>query len=308
MNLRQLEAFRMAMLHGSITRAAKAMRLSQPAVTKLIAALEQEVGFRLFDRAPGGVIPTPEAIAFHEELERSYLGLQRLAQSAREIRDLRRGHVRIAAMPALATDLVPSIISRFSATYPDIRISLDVHTSPRIADLTAAAAFDFGFAHLPNRRPDLTVVASYEMACVVAMPPGHPLAARKMIRPQDLDGVAMVALSHHTVTARHVDQMFIDADVTPQIRGECQPSFAACALVARGVGISIVDPLTPAMFGEDTLSVRPLDPLIPFHFRLIRPAGLPQSRAAAAVMDDAIATVEASPLIERTGRERRDTS
>ena len=292
----------MAMLHGSITRAAKAMSLSQPAVTKLIAALEEDVGFKLFDRTAGGVIATPEAIAFHEELERSYLGLQRLAQSAREIRDLRRGQVRIAAMPALATDLVPSIVSAFSAAHPEIRISLDVHTSPRIADLIAAAAFDFGFAHLPRRRPDVTVVASYEMACVVVMPPDHPLASKSRIQPQDLEDLPMVALSHHTATAQHVDQMFVDADVTPQIRGECQPSFAACALVARGVGVSIVDPLTPAMFGEGTLCVRPLEPRIPFHFRLIRPADLPQSRAAAAVMEAAIATVDASPSVQRRGQ------
>ena len=299
MQFRQLEAFRAVMIHGSITKGAEAMGITQPAVTRLIGDLEAAVGFALFHRTASGVVPTPEAVTFREELERSFGGLDRLRQAAGEIRDLRRGHVRIAAMPAVAAVTAPSIVGRFKAGHPDIQVTLDVHTSPRLVDLVAAGRFDLGFAHLPRPRPDITVVASYRMACVVAMPPGHPLAGQPLVTPRDLAGVPMVALSHHTVTARHVDQMLLAADIVPDIRVECQPSYAACALVVDGVGISIVDPLTPTLYGPDRLVTRPFEPTVPFDFRVMRQAGDPPSKAAARFTDLAVSVLDGDPVLAR---------
>jgi DNA-binding transcriptional LysR family regulator len=299
MNLRQLEAFRAAVAHGSFTRAAEAMGVSQPAVTRLIADLEAAVGFRLFDRGVGGAVPSPEAAMLHEELERSYLGLARLSQVAREIRDLRRGHVRVAAMPAVASMMAPTVIARFVAAHPEVRVTLDGHTAPRVLDLTAAGEFHLGFAHCPQPRADLTVLAQYRLDCVVVLPPSHALAAAEAIGPGDLDGVGLVALSHHTVTAGHVDTVFAEAGVTPAIRVECQPSYAACALVAQGVGVAIVDPLTPQVFGPETLAVRPFRPAVPFDFAVVRPEAGAIPAAAEAFAATAIDQLDARPEMRR---------
>ncbi|UOM35617.1 LysR family transcriptional regulator [Acuticoccus sp. I52.16.1] len=297
LHLRQLEAFRMTVEKGSITRAAEAMSLSQPAVTKLVAALEADLGFSLFERTANGVVPTPEGVAYHGELERALLGLARLEEAAREIRGLKRGHVRIGAMPAVATAFAPDVICSIKADHPGMRVILDVHTSQRVADLTAAAAFDLGFAHLPERRNDIEVVASYGMDCVVVMPPDHPLAALPVIRPADLSGIPMVALGQHTVMASLLDAVFADADVARTIAVECQPSFAACALVVRRAGVAIVDPLTPQLFGPDQLVTRPFIPTARFTFRLIRPIGVPHSHAAQVAVDAVLEMAEKSPAI-----------
>ncbi len=297
MHLRQLEAFRLTVEKGSITKAADAMGLSQPAVTKLVAALEADLGFTLFERTANGVVPTPEGIAYHAELERALLGLARLEEAAREIRGLKRGHVRIGTMPAIATAFAPDVICRIKADHPGMRVILDVHTSQRVVDLTAAAAFDIGFVHLPEPRNDVEVVASYALDCVVVMPPDHPLAALPTIRPVDLTGVEMVALGQHTVMASMLDAIFAEADVARTITVECQPGFAACALVARRAGVAIVDPMTPTLFGSDTLVVRPFKPNCRFTFRVIRPIGVPHSHAARVALAAVLEMAEANPVL-----------
>ncbi len=296
LNPRQLEAFQAVMRHGAVTRAATALGISQPAVSRLVADLEIALGFQLFLRAGGRVTPTPEAESFMEELERSYVGLDRLVQAAAEIRDQRRGHVRLAALPAMALALVPRLLGRFAEAHPGVKVTFDVHTSARIVDLVAAGQFHLGLAHLPESRGEVETLAAYRLACVAALPAEHALTKRRRLTPKDLAGVPLVALAHHTVTARHISQAFLAADVRPAIAVECQPSYAACALVAQGVGVAIVDPLTAAVFDGKDLVTRPFAPEIPFDVRLLRPAKRQSSTAAEALAD---------LLLAGLGREKR---
>lgn len=292
----QLDAFRATHAHGSFTRAAKVLGLSQPAVTKLMAGLEAELGFALFLRHSGGVTPTPEGDAFAEAVERHYLSLERLTQSTEDIAAMRSGHVRLATMPAVATDLLPKALAAVTSSRPSLRLMLDVHASPRVVEMVAAGAFDLGFAHLPEPRADIAVLASCTMDCVIVMAPNHPLAALETVSPKDLDGVPMVMLSSHTITARHLAHVLLDHDVTARVAIECQPSFVACAMVANGLGVSIVDPLTPQLIGRAVVT-RPFIPRVPFRFRVIRPARTPLSRAAAVVADGILEHIAAAPMI-----------
>lgn len=292
----QLDAFRAAYAHGAITRAAEVLGLSQPAVTKLVARLEVDLGFALFQRGSGGVTPTPDGHAFAEAVERHYLGLERLSRTARDIAEMRSGHVRLATMPAVATDLLPEALSGVRRALPGLRLTLDVHTSPRVVEMVAAGAFDLGFAHLPERRSDIEVMASCDMACVAVMAPDHPLAARDVIGPSDLEGVPLVLLSNHTVTAQHVAQVLLAHDIAADATMECQPSFVACAMAARGLGLSIVDPLTPRMMGAAVVT-RPFLPRLPFRFRMIRPSGMALSRAAQALADGVLEHIARTPVI-----------
>ena len=100
MKIRQLEAFRALILRQTVTRAADMLHISQPAVTRLINDLETDVGFSLFDRINGRLNPTPEAMVLFEEVERSFAGIDRIAQTAEQIKSLRRGSLHIAGAPA----------------------------------------------------------------------------------------------------------------------------------------------------------------------------------------------------------------
>lgn len=269
------------MKHGSITRAADVMHISQPAVSRLIAGLESDIGFMLFIRSGGKTQPTAEAESLIEEVDFFFSGLEKVYAAAKEIKMLQRGQIRLAGMPAVSFRLLPEIVGAFCHRYPAVKVTMDVHTSPSIVKLLTARQFDLGLAQMPEVRPDIDVLATYRMECVCAMPPGHRLAGHDRITAIDLQNEPMIALSHHTLAAQHVAQNFLAADVRPSIMIESQPSYAACALVAEGAGLAIVDPLTCRFFGRDRIVAVPFAPAVPFDVRLMRPAGAPTSNVSA---------------------------
>lgn len=290
---RHIEAFRAVMAHGGIGRAAEVLGVSQPAVSRAIAGLEQDVGFVLFDRVGRGLEPTQEARLLMREVETYFLGLDRVAQAASAIRESRHGHLRISTMPALAVSAAPDVVERVAAAFPDARVTLDVRTSPRIADLVGAGRYDLGVAHLDQPRADLEELGAWDVDCVCVMTRDHPLAARAEIQAGDLSGVAVVLLAFETSTAQKLEQVFVAAGVRPEIKLEAQPSYAAFFLAARGLGVAVIDAFTAAALATDGVAVRPLRPRVGFGFKLLRPSGArpsllaEQSAAVAASAIDA---------------------
>jgi DNA-binding transcriptional LysR family regulator len=288
---RQIEVFRAVMNYGGINRASKILNISQPAVSRMISSLEADTGIALFERSGRAVKPTPEAHQLKSEVDTFFIGLDRISQAAGEIRELRRGHVRMTVMPALALSVTPAIMRQVTAKHPTIKTTLDVHTSPRIGDLIASGQFDLGIGHLAISRPEIEVLGTWRVDCVCVMACDHHLAGHQVLRPEDLDGEALVSLSYQTDTAQWLDQVFHSAGVRPRIRVEAQPSYAACLLAAAGLGITIVDALTGEFFRSDNICVVPFGPGIPFEFKLIRPSGTRPSALASEFAEIAIETM-----------------
>ncbi|QPM89706.1 LysR substrate-binding domain-containing protein [Pseudooceanicola algae] len=284
MNPKQLTAFRMVMQHGTITEASRALSVSQPAVSRLIADLEADIGFPLLHRPGGKAIPTREAYEFYQEVERMFYGLDRLSQVAEEIRMLNRAVCRVASMPMVSFEILPRALKQIVDGHSGIDVNHDVHTSARILDLLASRQIDIGIAQTDPGRGDVEILAAYRTNCVCVMSPDHPLRTRAAITPEDLQGEPMVALNFRTLTYSYLMRCFAEAGIAPKIVAETQPSYSACSLAALGVGIAVVDPITPGILG-DRVQVVPFTPKIPFDYQIIKPAGMPMSRAATAFFD-----------------------
>lgn len=138
-----------------------------------------------------------------------------------------------------------------------------------------------GLAQTLSDRTDVDVLATYRCDCVCVMRPDHPLAGRDRITPGDLQGQPLVALNYRTLTYSYMMQCLAEAGVSPNIVAETQPSYSACGLAALGVGIAIVDPITPGIFGTSLARV-PFVPAIPFTFQVMKSRDVPLSRAGQA--------------------------
>ncbi|OSP56767.1 LysR substrate-binding domain-containing protein [Pseudoruegeria sp. SK021] len=299
MNERQINAFRQVIRLGSVTAAARSLSVSQPAISRLIRDLEADLGFDLFERRAGKVFPTPEARAFASEVERMYYGMARLSQFAEEMRDMHHGALSIATLPMVSFQILPQALSQFLTTFNRMRVTHNVHNSPRVLDMVAAGQADIGLAQSMPGRHDVRRLASWRTDCVVALPTAHALAGRDALGPTDLVGVPMVALSHQTVTAGYVAERFATAGAAQTIAVESQPSYSACALVSQGIGAAIVDPFTPRAFPKEQLVVVPFEPAIPFDLHLLGHAEQAPSRSAAAFAEVLIAVMDATPGVRR---------
>ncbi len=117
---RQFDAFRAVMMTGGMTAAAEVMRITQPAVSRLISDLEYNLKLRLFERRGNQINPTPEATALMAEVERSYLGLEHVKAFARDLRLARAGSLRIARCRR-SLGFLPFLVARFRESRPACR-------------------------------------------------------------------------------------------------------------------------------------------------------------------------------------------
>ncbi len=130
MNERQIGAFRQVMRLGSMTAAAHALSVSQPAVSRLIADLEANLGFALFERRAGKLFPTQDAHAFGSEVERMFYGLDRLERFAKDLRGLHQGALTLATLPMVSFSILPRTLARFLRDHAGLHVAHNVHTSP----------------------------------------------------------------------------------------------------------------------------------------------------------------------------------
>ena len=158
-NHRQIEAFRAVFQTGSMTAAGALIGVTQPAISRLIRDLEGEIGWSLFDRSAGKLIPTPDAVALFREVQRSYHGLDRVADAAAQLGRRREGELRIAASVAPSFHGLPPVLTRFRKAWPGVLLSLHTASSPEVLDLVAMRHCDLGVAVLPPEAPGVTIEA-----------------------------------------------------------------------------------------------------------------------------------------------------
>ncbi len=277
LNVRQLEAFRAVIETGSVTRAAEMLRVSQPAVSKLLSALARECGFDLFRRLGNRLIPTAEAMALFGEVERLFVGVEHVARHAGDIRELRQGQLSIAAFPAIAARTLPCIITEFRGIHPGTAVSLVSRSSRTLVDWIAAQRADLGLGLMTVDIPGVQFepLGSFPGVCV--MHPDHRLARKPVIEACDLHGEPFIALGVEDRSRFRVDQAFESLSIRRNIIIEAQQSEAACAFAAAGAGVSIVEPFSASGFRQDELAVRPFHPTVRFDMWLLIASYIPRA-------------------------------
>ena len=277
LNFRQLEAFHAVMTTGSASRAAELLKVSQPAISRAVAELEAAVGFALFNRVRSRLVPTPEGQLFFADVGVSFAGLARLRSSAARIRDFGSGAVRVASLAALGSTLVPRAIRAFRHTHPRVAITLQVVSSSAVRDLVVTGQFGIGLAadEVDLSGVDHRPFGSFWALC--AVPPGHALTHRRVIKPSDLDGQPFVALSPEDRARAAMNKAFEEAGVQPDIVVETPNAATVCALVLEGIGLGLVNPMAADGFAERGLVLLPFEPAVYFKAHLLFRPGVQRS-------------------------------
>lgn len=240
LTFRQLEAFKAVMDSGTVVRAAEHMRLSQPAVSRLLSDLETGIGLRLFDRRRGRLTPRQEAVELSDEVDRCFVGLDRIAEAAQSIRSRQGGHIRLAALPGFALGAVGGVVAQFICRDPGIGLTLELRSRSQLLSEVANNLHDLGLCTSPVENPALGIrhLVTLDLMCLV--PEGHALSRQEVITPHDLDGVDCVLGTDKTPMRRRIEQTFEDAQAQPHIRFEVGTIDTASALVAQGLAVSIM--------------------------------------------------------------------
>lgn len=285
MNLLYLAAFRAVMLSGTVSAAAEILGRSQPAVSRLLDKLEEELGVSLFERRRGLVAPTRAAQLLLDEIERAYVSLENLKSFAARVAEGESSRIAIAVMPALGITFVPQLLAKFREDWAHTRVILNVWLSADIEEWAAAQQVDFGLAEIPLKRTGFRAEVFSDMPYIAAVPRDHVLADKSCLGPSDLVQGPFISWSSSVAAGQLIAQAFRSTGFT--LDPACEVTFSASAyeMVKQGIGIALVDPYTALKQYDSRVRLIPFAPTIPFNVALLRPEARPPSRAVDALLD-----------------------
>lgn len=283
--LRALRNFHAIVRLGSVTGAAREMGLAQPTASRLLSQLEEDVGFELFHRDRGRLIPSPDGLLLFEEVDRALDNVDRVYDLVRDISDYRVGQLKLVAPPSFTEGVLPDIAALFIRKFPQVHLTIDSHNLEAAKALIATRAVDAGFIRMPLDRPDLRAepVMISETACVLRG--DHPLASREVIDAGSLKGVPLVLLGLGRSSRAQIDAAFAEAGVRPNVRVETHTVGSACALATRGVGVAIVNEVLARSYVRDDAVMRRFSPSITHEYAFVTSSMTRPSRLADEFLD-----------------------
>ncbi len=276
------------MLTGSVSEAARNLHRTQPAISSLIAGLEDDIGFKLFARRGGRLHPVPEAHYLFEEAGEIIGRLDAAEATIKSVRDLDRGTIRIVSMIGPSVFMLPDLIGRFVEGREQVRVSLITRSSIRVQQLVSVQQYDMGLADLgfvgANRSPLVDhEVMSFE--CLCAMPAGDPLAETRCVTAADLDGKPMATLHADHPAFTQTKAAFDEMGARLNGRFESVYFIPMFTYVERGLAYAVVDPLSAESYkrfsgGDPRIVFRPFRPVVHLIASIMTPVHRPLSNLA----------------------------
>ncbi|HBO77681.1 LysR substrate-binding domain-containing protein [Cupriavidus metallidurans] len=282
MRLRHLEIFHAVMRTGSLSRAAELLFISQPAASKVLAHAERDLGFKLFTRAHGRLLPTREAQLLHAETVHLFANLENVRQLARNLRRHPEGHLRIGCLPSLGLSLIPQAVREFRQRCPGVSLEIETRHGDELQGLVMSRELDIAVVFDPAPRPGVTSSALGQ-AEVVYLGPASNAPPHGPVQLAALDDQHWIGIGNSDPLGGLIAQAFRDLGLeerTPMI--EARTYYVAAALAECGVGYALVDHFT-AQFSQrasgEELLIRPLEPALSVGVAAIYADGAASSHA-----------------------------
>jgi len=241
MEIRQLRAFIAIAESGTFTAGAERVHVTQAAVSMQIRQLENEVGAKLFIRAPRNVILTE---AGEKMLERARHILREHDAALEEIAELagaKRGRLRIGSASAgVSSDQLPRILKELRKHHPSAEISVNSGTSESLVQQLLAAELDIAFVSLPVEARGIQTERLNDDQLVAIASPRHRLARQRTVSAYALAGEKLILGERGGNTRRLIDEYFAQAGVKPTVAVELSRLGAIKRMVEEDMGVGIV--------------------------------------------------------------------
>lgn len=280
MKLQPLRAFVMVMRAGSVTAAADSMSISQPAVSRMLAALEDQIGFRLFHREHGRLTPTNEGKRFLYKCEIALSNVDGLEKAAKDIATYRDGVLTILCTPQSGYTVFPKVIARLYARYPNVKINLHVVNRHDVADATNRYNYDIGFSALPVEHHSVQVRSIITLPALAVFPINADIGNARRLAASCFQQRDFITLTPDNLIRQQADMLFILNDVRVRSMIETSSPLIAYNLASQGLGCSIVDPFTTIFVASNKVEVRELEANINLTYGFFAPDNRPLSKLA----------------------------
>jgi len=269
MRLRQIEVFHAIYTCGSITAAAKLLNVSQPSVSKVLAHAEQQLGFALFDRQKGKVIPTQEAERLISHVNDAYDNINELRRISQNLRASDTGRIRIAVIPAFGIDLLPAAVASYLKIHPETTFEIETLHLRQVIRAIKEHRVDIGLVFDPPAMPGIKVETLGTGKFTVLTHESVLSKADQSLSLEALDGLPLINLSKRSplgmLLGNHIETSKIKFNSVARV----ETYQMAKALVAHGAGVAIVDEITARSMGHNNVVARALEPELRFKIAML---------------------------------------
>jgi len=268
MNINKLRIFHEIFVTGSITRAAERSHVSQPAASKMLSNFEEEIGYKLFERNNGKLIPTDEAHYLHEEIYGLLQSVNHLEDSIKGAKNNKKGRLRICSILGPSYRFLPELIARYMQTNPDVKVSLHLSGCTAIRQGVATGQYQIGLvdkAESSYRHDSLAM----DLLCHCAIPKQHPAAHYSILTPEILKDIPWITLDYENATTKALKQAYREAGELFNRAIDVHTTIQALSFVNLGMGATLVDALNHTYFEE--VFHMPNVKIVPFHPKILEP-------------------------------------
>ncbi len=277
MRLRHIEVFHAVYMAGSVTGAAKLLNVSQPSVSKVLAHAEQQLGFALFDRIKGKIIPTQEAERLISHVVDAYDNINELRRLSENLRASNTGLIRVAMTPAFGTDLIPAAIATYMEHHPAITFEVETLYHQQVIRALKQSRVDIGMVFDSQAVQGISIDHLAMAECVVLAHKSVDFGNKQHLTLKDLDGMPFINMNIRSPLGRLLASRMEADKIKFKNVVQVETYQMAKALVAHGTGVSIVDKITAKSTGHSGVIARPLYPPLKFNISLLHVESQPLS-------------------------------
>ena len=273
----------------SISEAARRLHRTQPAISSLIAGLENQLGIKLFMRKGMRLYPVPEAYFLLQEADKILNGLAHSKQTMQSIRKLEQGSLSIVCMPGPSVFFMPDLIDSFLKKRSEVKVSLITKSSSNVERLISAQQYDLGFADMNQIADSDSNLIDYEriaIPCLCALNDQDPLCHKDEISVEDLATKPMATLYEDHSTRQQTEAAFNKLGADFNIRFQAQYFIPLLTFVERGRASAVIDALSAMSYqlyrhSNPGIVFRPFSPRIELNTAIMMPSQRPPSMLAA---------------------------
>ncbi|MBI2155454.1 MAG: LysR family transcriptional regulator [Candidatus Rokubacteria bacterium] len=239
MEIPQVEAFLAVLTFGGFRRAADALRVTQPAVSARIRALEDSLGVRLFERGRHGLAPSAAGRALRPHAETLLQSVARARQAVHDLRPSAGGALQIAAVLSICTYLLPDVLKRFQAAHPKVMITVRSGHSKEVLEMVLRGEAEIGLARSLHHPEVETLSLRDDPLILVGRPSAWPAGERRA-RLEELADRPLIFFDRGSSDWTLTHGLFRRAGLVPNVAMEVETIETAKRMVERGLGLAFL--------------------------------------------------------------------
>ncbi len=269
MDIRQLTYFLEVAKQKSMTKAADTLHVSQPALSKMLKGLEDELGMTLIVRSNKASEVTDAGLIVMDYAKKVTGLLNEMSSTLSDMTHLKRGTIHVGLPPIIGSLFFPKVLAEFHLAYPNIKIKITEYGAAKVTKSVAEGELEIGVAVLPIDEEDYNLypIVKEEMKLVIHHK--HPLARRKNVRLKELKNEEFIFYSEEFALHQIMWNQFIKEGFEPKILFKSSQWDFMSEMVAANLGITILPESICNRIDNDNVHIIDLTPSTPWHLAVI---------------------------------------